>query len=40
MIYTIDRETPEKELRKVTKEELNFIAEKVKKIGFDVSVSA
>ncbi|MCU6768877.1 radical SAM protein [Barnesiella propionica] len=40
MIYTIDRETPEKELRKVTKEELNSIAEKVKKIGFDVSVSA
>lgn len=40
MIYTIDRETPEKELRKVTREELNYIAEKVRKIGFDVSISA
>lgn len=40
MIYTIDRETPVKNLRKVSKEELESIAERVRKIGFDISVSA
>ncbi len=39
MIYTIDRPTPEKMLQKVSVEELNVIAEKVKEMGFDVSVS-
>jgi len=39
MIYTIDRETPAKGLEKVSVEELNSIAEKVKQAGFDVSVS-
>ena len=39
MIYTIDRATPEKNLQKVSLEELNVIAEKLKKAGFDVSVS-
>lgn len=40
MIYTIDRETPVKALRKVTKEELEQIAERARKEGFEVSVSA
>lgn len=40
MIYTIDRDTPVKGLRKVSKEKLDFIANKAKEIGFDVSVSA
>ncbi len=39
MIYTIDRVTPEKNLQKVSLEELNTIAEKLKKAGFSVSVS-
>ena len=39
MIYTIDRATPEKNLQKVSLEELNVIAEKLKKEGFKVSVS-
>ncbi len=39
MIYTIDRETPAKQLEKVPLEELNIIAEKIRKAGFDVSVS-
>ena len=39
MIYTIDRATPEKNLQKVSLEELNVIAEKLKKEGFEVSVS-
>lgn len=39
MIYTIDRVTPEKNLQKVSLEELNIIAEKLKKAGFEVSVS-
>jgi len=39
MIYTIDRETPEKNLQKVSLEKLNIIAEKLKKAGFNVSVS-
>lgn len=40
MIYTIDRETPVSSLRKVSKEDLEAIAEQVKKLGFEVSVSA
>lgn len=40
MIYTIDRETPVKALRKVSKEELEAIAERARREGFDVSVSA
>lgn len=39
MIYTIDRETPEKGLQKAPPETLDSIAEKVVKIGIDVSVS-
>lgn len=39
MIYTIDRETPIKELQKASKEVLDSIAEKVKEAGFEVSVS-
>ena len=39
MIYTIDRATPEKNLQKISLEELNIIAGKLKKAGFDVSVS-
>lgn len=39
MIYTIDRETPTKGLEKISLEELNKIAEKVKASGFDVSVA-
>ena len=38
MIYTIDRETPVKALKKATKEELDAIAEG-RKEGFDVTVS-
>lgn len=40
MIYTIDRETPVKNLQKVTKEELEVIAEYARIQGFEVSVSA
>lgn len=40
MIYTIDRETPVKALRKVTKEELEMIADRARNEGFEVSVSA
>lgn len=39
MIYTIDRETPLKTLSKATKEELDAIAEKARREGFEVSVS-
>lgn len=39
MIYTIDRETPVKELRKATHEELDGIAERARREGFDVTVS-
>ena len=39
MIYTIDRDTPINTLEKVSVEELNFIAKRVKNIGFDVQVS-
>lgn len=39
MIYTIDRETPAQNLQKISQEELNIIAEKVRKRGFEVSVA-
>jgi len=39
MIYTLDREAPVKGLEKMNIVELNQIAEKVKKIGFKVSVA-
>ena len=39
MIYTIDRETPSKKLEKVSLEELNRIGERVKEIGYKVSIS-
>lgn len=40
MIYTIDRQTPEKALEKVPVEEMNRIADRVRALGFEVSVSA
>lgn len=39
MIYTIDRETPEHGLEKASHEELDRIAEKLRKEGFETSVS-
>lgn len=39
MIYTIDRETPDKELRKATHEELDRIAAMLRAEGLEVSVS-
>lgn len=39
MIYTIDRDTPEKNLEKVSLQELNTIASKLDTLGFNVSVS-
>lgn len=39
MIYTIDRETPVKGLRKTTREEMEAIAEQARREGFDVTVS-
>lgn len=39
MIYTIDRDTPSKGLKKVSPEILNDIAKKVRTLGFEVSVS-
>lgn len=39
MIYTIDRETPAQNLEKISQEEMNIIAEKVRKKGFEVSVA-
>lgn len=39
MIYSIDRETPEKELEKVSTEELERIAEKIREEGFNVKVN-
>ena len=39
MVYTIDRETPDHDLRKATPEELDRIAERVQLLGFPVSVS-
>ena len=39
MIYTINRETPIKLLNRISESELDSIAERVRKEGFDVSVS-
>ena len=39
MIYTIDRETPDHDLRKATHEELDRIGALVREAGFEVSVS-
>ncbi|MGM9760021.1 MAG: radical SAM protein [Parabacteroides sp.] len=39
MIYTIDRETPLKELQKATHEELDAIADRARQAGWDVTVS-
>ena len=39
MIYTIDRETPDHDLRKATHEELDHIAARVRQEGLAVSVS-
>lgn len=40
MIYTIDRETPTSGLEKISPDEMNAIAARVREAGFDVSVSA
>lgn len=40
MIYSIARDTPAQDVLKVSKSELNAIAEKVKELGFNVQVSA
>lgn len=40
MIYTIARDTPIKTISKVSRAKLNEIAEKVKELGIDVTVSA
>jgi len=40
MVYSIDRETPENTLEKVSKEELTQIAARLEKAGFSVLVSA
>ena len=39
MIYAIDRETPEKNLEKLSKDELEEIADKVRILGYNVTVS-
>ncbi len=39
MIYTVDRETPLKGLRKVSKDDMDAIAERARREGFDVTVS-
>ena len=38
MMYTIDRETPAKELRKVTVEEMEAIAAPLKEEGFNIQI--
>lgn len=40
MIYTIDRETPVKTLYKMSREEMEKIADRARTLGFDVTVSA
>lgn len=40
MIYTIDRETPVKALKKVSKETLETFANRARQMGFSVTVSA
>ena len=39
MIYTIDRETPAKELEKVSLQVLNIIADQVKQMGVKTNVA-
>lgn len=39
MIYSLDRDTPVKNLQRITLSELNAIAERVKSLGIEVSVS-
>lgn len=39
MIYSLDREAPVKSLFKIESKELNEIAEKIRKFGFEVSVA-
>ena len=39
MIYTIDRETPDPNLKKATKSELDAICERVKAMGIPCSAS-
>ena len=39
MIYSLDREAPTQNLEKVTVEELNLIAKKIRERGFEVSVA-
>jgi wyosine [tRNA(Phe)-imidazoG37] synthetase (radical SAM superfamily) len=39
MIYSIDRKTPEQQLEKVSREELEVIASQLRAEGFDVMVS-
>ncbi len=39
MIYTIDRDTPEQDLRKATREELDQIAARAREMGIEISVS-
>ena len=36
MIYAIERDTPEKNLSKISKRELEDIADRVREYGFDV----
>lgn len=40
MIYVIDRATPEQQLEKISREQMEAIADVLRKKGFDVSVSA
>jgi wyosine [tRNA(Phe)-imidazoG37] synthetase (radical SAM superfamily) len=39
MIYTIDRETPDQDLRKATHQELDAIVERIKALGIDATAS-
>ena len=39
MIYTLDREWPTEGLKKVSHETMDEVAEKIRKAGFDTSVS-
>ena len=39
MIYTIDRDTPEKDLQKINSEVMHYIARKAEALGYTVSVS-
>ena len=40
MMYVIERETPEQDLEKIDKEELEHIAEKVRKLGIETDIYA